>query len=96
LTNKEVERLALVATEKENNKERANDKASHKYPTNRLPEGGQRYALFGVSFIALETHNVIRPAARCISTTPHLNHFSTGRALSNRYFHDYLSADVCA
>ena len=45
----------------------------------------------GVSFIALETYNVIRSAASDISTTPHINHFSTIQALSNRYFHDYLS-----
>jgi transposase len=37
---------------------------------------------------------MIRTTARDLSTTPHLNRFSTGRALSNSYFHYYLSADV--
>ena len=54
------------------------------------------YALSGVSFAALETYNVISSAASYISTTPHFNHFSTGQALSNRCFHDYLSADLSA
>jgi hypothetical protein len=54
------------------------------------------YALSGVTFVALETYNVISSAAINIATTPHFNHFSTNQALSNRCFHDYLSADVSA
>jgi hypothetical protein len=57
---------------------------------------GQLYALSRVSFSALETYDVIRSAARCISTAPHINKFSTVQALSNGCFHDYLSADVSA
>jgi len=91
-----AQRLALVATENENNKEHTNDKTDHKYPANPSPEGGQLYALSGVSLDALETYNVISSATTYISTTPHFNRFSTGQALSNRCFHDYLSADVSA
>src|SRR5215211_1143243 len=54
------------------------------------------YALSGVSFVALETYNVVSSAASYLSTPPHVNHFSTNQALSNRYFHGYLSADVSA
>jgi hypothetical protein len=82
-----------MAAKNKNNKQRTNHKASHKNPTNPSPQSGQWYVLSRVSFIALETHDVICAAARHISTTPHANCFSTGHALSNRYFHDYLSAD---
>jgi hypothetical protein len=52
------------------------------------------HALSGVSFVALETYNVISSPAGNIPTTPHFNRFTTGHALSTRYFHDHLSADV--
>jgi len=84
-----------VAAENEKKKERSNHQTSHKYPANNpSPYGTQLYAFSGVSLAALETYNVISSAASNIFTTPHINHFSTIRALSNRYFHDYLSADV--
>jgi hypothetical protein len=54
------------------------------------------YAWWGFSFVALETYNVVSSAASSISTTPHVNRFSTNQALSNGYFHDYLSVDVFA
>ena len=83
---------ALDATENKNNKECTNDKTSHKYPAYPSPQAGQLYALLGVSCAALETYNVICSAATHISTTPHINHFSTRQALSNGYFHGYLPA----
>ncbi len=89
-------RLALVAAEKESNKARTDNQTRHKYAANPSPCSGRLYALSGVSLVALETYNVIRSAARGLATTPHINHFSTGQALSNRDFHDYLSAAVCA
>ena len=92
-----LHRLALVAAENKNNKERTKNATNHKYPANNpAPYGGQMDALSGVSFVALETYNVISSATSCFSTTPHLNRFSTDQALSNRCFHGYLSADVSA
>jgi len=88
--------LVLVTAEHENNKERTHHNASHQYPANPSPYGGRVWALSGVSCAALETDNVIRSTASCFSTTPHWNHFSTGRAFSSKYFHDYLSTDICA
>jgi hypothetical protein len=92
----ENKRLALVTADYEKNKERTNRKTSQQYPANPSPHGARLSALSGVSCVAPETYNVIRSAASCFSTTPNLNHFSTGRAFSSRYFHDYLSADVSA
>jgi hypothetical protein len=89
-------RLVLVTAENENNKERTNHKTSHQYPADPSPYCSRLYALLGVSWVALETDNVIRSTARCFSTTPHWNHFSTGRAFSSKYFHDYPSTDMCA
>jgi hypothetical protein len=90
------EGLALDAAENENNKDHANNKTGHNHPANPSPKGGHLYALPGVSFAALETYNVIRSAASCISTAPHINRFSTVQALSNRCFHDTLPADESA
>jgi hypothetical protein len=85
----------LVTAEHENNKDHTHHKTSRQYPANQSPYGGRLKVLSGVSCAALETDNVIRSAASCFSTTPHWNHFSTGRAFSRRYFHDYLSTDIC-
>ena len=88
--------LVLVTPEHENNKERTHHNASHQYPANPSPYDGRVWALSGGSSAALETDNVICSTASCFSTTPHWDHFSTGRAFSSKYFHDYLSTDMCA
>jgi hypothetical protein len=88
-------RLGLVTAEHENNKERTHHKASRRYPANPSPYSGRLWTLSGSSCAALETDNVIRSTAGCFPTTPHGNHFSTGRAFSSKYFHDHLSIDMC-
>ena len=74
----ENRQLLLVTAKNENNKERTNHKTSHKYPANPVPQGGHFYTISRVFLAALETYNVIRSAASCIATAPHLNHFSAG------------------